>query len=339
MKRALFGVLLVFSMLLIVSSAAFASEPRINVLTGGNDLSMPEDDLDVYNFPHTLASKGGFVYADETSNYIAYAGDKWIASINRSNTGMNNIGLQAEPIIDLGYSNGSTGIIANIGLTKAGRKTQVLSLGARGSIGSDGKALAVEIAYRSDDSRTDKTSLVLGGDARLEIDHEHFKYLIISGQLDSKAGTNMMSAGTGTDIEVGALLADNDMVTDTVRLLYGIGVGLEKIDKATTAITIPAHIGAEIEAKNWLTLRAGGTREWRMDSLDKTTTATGKSETTYTLPPANIAFGSAITIGALTVDMTLNREFLRDGFVFENDNVNNPQGGALSAHTALTYSF
>ena len=332
MKRALCGVMLVFSMLLIMSSAGFASEPRINVLTGGNNLSMPEDDLDVFNFPHTLASKGNFVVADETSNYVTYAGSKWMASINRGATagaGMNNITLAGEPIIDLGYSNGSTGIIANIGLSDATAARQILSLGARGSIGSDGAALAAEVQF-IDDEATD-TGLLVGGDARLDMDHDHFKYLIISGSLASKLAQNMRSNGGGTDIEVGALLADNDMVTDDVRLLYGIGVGIELLDGETTAIAIPTHIGAEVDAKKWLTVRAGGTREWRMDSWDKAATMGGpRDETTYTTTTA-VAFGAGLSLGAVNADMTLRRDFLRDGIVFN--------AGSLSAHTALTYSF
>ena len=177
MKKTFVGVMLIFSMLTLMSTLAFASEPRINVLTGGNNLSAPEDGLDVYNFPHTLGANGSFVYADAMSDYIAYAGGNWIASINRSSSLMNNIGIAREPIIDLGYSNGSTGIIGTIGLEDAGAN-QILSLSARASTGSDGAALAAEVSFV--DVEAADTGIRVGVDARLDRDDGHFKYLIVS---------------------------------------------------------------------------------------------------------------------------------------------------------------
>ena len=141
----------------------------------------------------------------------------------------------------------------------------------------------------------------------------------------------MLSNGGGTDIEASALLADNDMVTDDIRLLYGVGLGVELLDGETTAISIPTHIGAEIDAKKWLTLRAGGTREWRMDSWDKAATMGGpRDETTYATMSA-ISFGLALTSGALSIDADLRTSFLHDGIVFEK--------GGFSQHTSVTYSF
>ena len=338
MKKTFVGVMLIFSMLMLMSTLAFASEPRINVLTGGNNLSMPEDDLDVYNFPHTLADKGNFViadYRDATSEYIAYAGSNWMAGINRNTSHMNNIGGAAAPIIDLGHSNGTTGIIATLGLEDDGApKGQVLSLSARASTGSDGKALAAEVSF-VDDEATD-TGIGVGVDARMDRDGA-FEYLIISASLASKNPQNSLSKGTGTDIEASVLLADNDMITDSVRLLYGVGLGVELLDEQTTAIAIPTHIGAEIEARKWLTLRAGGTREWRMDSWDKLATGTAMSmatpvadQTTYSVD-SHISFGLALTSGDVSIDATLLKSFLQDGIVFEK--------GGFSSHTSVTYSF
>ncbi len=330
MKRTFVGVMLIFSMLMLMSTIAFASEPRINVLTSGNNLSTPEDDLDVYNFPHTLGSNGSFVYADAGADYVAYAGSNWIAGINRSSSGMDNIYLANEPIIDLGYSNGSTGIIATIGLDDPSATNQILSLTARGSTGSDGRALAAEVSFVDDEGGD--TGISVGVDARMDRDGGHFKYLIVSASLASKdASGNMMSNGGGTDIEASALLADNDMITDSVRLLYGVGLGVELLDGETTAIAIPTHIGAEIDAKKWLTLRAGGMREWRMDSWDDAATMGGPSgETTYATKTA-VNFGLAMTSGDVAVDVHLLNSFLHDGIVFEK--------GGFSSHTSVTYSF
>jgi hypothetical protein len=324
--------MLIFSMLTLMSTLAFASEPRINVLTGGNNLSTPEDDLDVYNFPHTLNAKGSFVYADARpgAEYVAYGGSNWIAGISRSSSMMNNIHLANEPIIDLGYSNGSTGIIATIGLDDPTAATQTLSLTARASTGSDGRALAAEVSFV--DVEGVDTGISLGVDARMDRDGGHFKYLIVSASLASKdASGNMMSNGGGTDIEASALLADNDMITDSVRLLYGVGLGVELLDGETTGIAIPTHIGAEIDAKKWLTLRAGGVREWRMDSWDKAATMGGvPDETTYATKTA-VNFGLAMTSGDVAIDVDLRDSFLSDGIVFE--------AGGFSAHTSVTYSF
>ncbi len=329
MKKTFVGVMLIFSMLMLMSTLAFASEPRINVLTGGNNLSTPEDDLDVYNFPHTLGSSGSFVYADAGADYVAYAGSNWIAGINRSSSGMDNVGIAREPIIDLGYSNGSTGIIGTLGLEDAGGR-QILSLSARGSTGSDGRALAAEVSFVDDEGG--ETGIRLGVDARMDRDGGHFKYLIVGVSLASKdASGNMMSNGGGTDIEASALLADNDMISDSVRLLYGVGVGVELLDGETTAISIPTHVGAEIDAKKWLTLRAGGMREWRMDSWDADATMGGvPDETTYATKTA-VNFGLAMTSGDVAVDVHLLNSFLHDGIVFEK--------GGFSSHTSVTYSF
>jgi hypothetical protein len=319
--------MLIFSMLTLMSTLAFASEPRINVLTGGNNLSTPEDGLDVYNFPHTLGANGSFVYADAMSEYIAYAGGNWIASINRSSSQMNNIGIAREPIIDLGYSNGSTGIIGTIGLEDAGAN-QILSFSARASTGSDGAALAAEVSFVA--VEVADTGIRVGVDARLDRDGGNFKYLIVSASLASKDNSaNTLSNGGGTDIEASALLADNDMITDDIRLLYGVGLGVELLDGVTTAISIPTYIGAEIDAKKWLTLRAGGTREWRMDSWDKALLA-GPAGTTYATE-STIAFGLGLTSGALSIDADLRTPFLHDGIVFEKN--------GFSQHTSLTYSF
>jgi hypothetical protein len=315
--------MLICSMLMLMSTIAFASEPRINVLTGGNNLSTPEDELDVYNFPHTLSANGNFVYADAGSDYIAYAGSNWMAGINRSSSGMDNVGIAREPIIDLGYSNGSTGIIGTLGMEDAGGR-QILSLSARGSTGSDGRALAAAVSFVDDEAG--ETGISVGVDARMDRDGGNFKYLILSASLASKDGSgNMMSTGTGTDIEASALLADNDMISDSVRLLYGVGVGIELLDSVTTGIAIPTHIGAEIDAKKWLTLRAGGMREWRMDSWDDST-----RDTTYTTKTA-VNFGLAMTSGDVAVDVHLLKSFLHDGIVFEK--------GGFSQHTSITYSF
>ena len=323
MKRAFVGVMLMFSMLMLMSTMAFASEPRINVLTGGNHLSTPEDDLDVYNFPHTLGSKGSFVYADAVGDYVAYAGSNWMAAVGRSGSGMNNIGLADEPILDLGYSNGTTGIIGTVGLEDAAGDRQIMSLTARGSTGTDGRAMAAEVSFRDDEAGD--TGIRIGVDARMDRDGGHFNNLIVSASLASKDATgNVRSNGGGTDIEASALLSDNDMVTDSVRLLYGIGLGVELLDGVTTGIAIPTHIGAEIDAKSWLTLRAGGTREWRMDSW------AAQDVTTYT-SASTIAFGLGLNSGDVSVDAHLLQSFLHDGIVFEK--------GGLSSHTSVTYSF
>jgi len=323
--------MLVFSMLMLMSTLAFASEPRVNVLTGGNNLSTPEDDLDVYNFPHTVASKGKFVHADAGANYVAYAGSNWIAGVGRSGSTMDNIRLAIEPLIDLGYSNGSTGIIGTIALQDLNGASQVMSLTARGSTGSAGRVMAAGVSYTAPDGGD--AGIRLGVDARMDRTGGNFSHLILSASLASKDGSgNELSNWAGTDIEVSALLSDNDMVSDSVRLLYGIGLGVELIDAETTAIAIPTHIGTEIAAKDWLTLRAGGAREWRMDSWDKAaqgpTAVTG--ETTYSTNNT-IAFGLGLTSGDVTVDAQLRQSFLHDGIVFEKN--------GFSSHTTVTYSF
>jgi len=319
MKRTFVGVMLMFSMLMLMTTLAFASEPRINVLTGGNDLSTPEDDLDVYNFPHTLGSKDSFVYADAGANYVAYAGSNWIAGVGRSGSEMDNVGLDHEPIIDLGYSNGATGIIGTIGLQDANAAQQIMSLTARASTGSAGRAMAAEISYVDDEGGD--TAIGIGVDVRMDRDGGHFSHLILSGALASE---------DGTDIGVRALLSDNDMVSDSVRLLYGVGLSVAVLDKQTTQIAIPTHIGAEIAAKNWLTLRAGGTREWAMNSWDKAATDGPQGETTYTTDNT-IAFGLGLTSGDVAIDAQLHQSFLHDGIVFEK--------GGFSTHTSVAYSF
>ena len=321
MKRTFVGVMLMFSMLMLMTTLVFASEPRINVLTGGNNLSTPEDDLDVYNFPHTLGSKGSFVHADAGANYVAYAGSNWIAGVGRKGSKMDNVGLDHEPIIDLGYSNGATGIIGTIGLQDANAAQQIMSLTARASTGSAGRALAAEVSYV--DEKGADTAIEIGVDARMNRDGGHFSHLILSGSLKSEDGTN---------IGASALLSDNDMVSDSVRLLYGVGLGVHSQDKQTTGSASLTHIGAEIEAKKWLTLRTGGTREWSMDSWDKAATDADAvpDKTTYTTDNT-IAFGLGLTSGDVTVDAQLHQSFLHDGIVFEKD--------GFSTHTSVTYSF
>ena len=314
----------VLLVLVIISVAAFASDPRLTVL-GGDSRLLVNDYLEMWAFPG-LISDYNFVTG---SSVTAAVGDGWFGIVdefgdNTYGVAINHNGYEHQVL----YSPGDWGVILSMDFNKFAptdtttqKDTEIgVAFGTDVPIFADYSDLAIEVAYdkeavsEQDTIDTSLTNLSFGATLRGHSDGFLNLFPIISAGMEMTTDERTVDVSLQTtDIMFDFGGGHNKKVADKTNLVLGVFGGVRSLSfggdyedvDSQMWISIPSITGGvEQEIGKWLVFRAGA-----------------ESETIYYTNGDFNSFGTAYTtnfgVGMhwdnFMMDATISEGFLHDG--------------------------
>jgi len=334
----------VLLVLAVICVAAFASDPRLDVL-GGDARLLVNDYLEIWAFPG-LISDYNFVTG---SSQTAAVGDGWFGIVdefggNTYGVSVNHNGYEHEVL----YSPGDWGVIFSMDFNKfpedstTVKETEIgVAFGTDVPIFSNYSDFAVEVVYdkeavsEQDTIDTSLTNLSFGATLRGHSDGFLNLFPIISAGMEKTTDETVVDVSLQTtDIMFDFGGGHNKKVADKTNLVLGVFGGVRSLSyggdhedvDSDMWITVPEISGGvEQEIGKWLVFRAGAV-----------------SETIYYSKGDFNNFGTAYTtnfgIGMhwdnFMMDATISEGFLHNGPYMVGGNANGFMGSL-----AATYNF
>ncbi|NKB72139.1 MAG: hypothetical protein GKR89_34105 [Candidatus Latescibacteria bacterium] len=311
------------AVLLLSTSAVQATETRILTL-GGDPVLLPDDELDIFLFPHRLAQRPEkFLDADLTREYVVYAGSKYIFALGREETSIAALSPNASrrrPALDMGWVSGNMGWLGTLAWENPTGNKGAIDITLKGSQRRGQRDVAMEVEVLSVEKGD--TGLGIRAYGRQDIDWMDgaFNLGIASLAFENLGEKNGFNRTLEGKLGVGR----NTQIDPRTRMVYGVVGQLQQVAGGEWSLFIPTIFGGEFELYKGVVMRLSGVKAWGVLSTDQNGTQISSEPTVF-------SYGLGVRRGRLTVDVQFESDILRE----------NPLGGDsdFTRTTSMTLWF
>jgi hypothetical protein len=280
---------------------------------------LPDDELDVLLFPHTLGQEGKkFVTADVTGQYFIYSGSKYFVALGRDHIGGNDLTRYTDiqpfnvlavsnrrltkvpAVIDLGYASDGKGYLFSATYQNGPNEGGFYVFSLRSSLGSDELAFTSEIEHLSGGGKIDGMSPFNANIAvrkKTDIGNGVFNYVIARASFADLQDENRTISG-----QVG--LARNEKIEAQLRLIYAAFLRITTLENTALVIDVPVVIGAEFDLNQWCVIRGGARKDYRYVNPEQ-------GDFVVENPTATLGYGLSLKKGLLKLDLQFAHDVLR----------------------------